>query len=512
MSSSFRRNVTRPSTSSRNDELSRSFSNESAPSKTSLFTSLERRGTKPWIGGLTLTSSGLRELDVILGGGQPLGTVILIEEDRWTQDLALAITRYWCAEAVVQEQILAPVATRESLHSVDLSQLDSCSNIRGMQQGMSSDDLEAFLRLLPKDLYLEKKKKEAGNTNITVSTSNMVRESISVIEEGDDFEEEGEAEGVTTNNTQEEMRKSDEGLTNAWQYKQSIQRERMGQANIISAQQKISNRNEKVFCHSYDLSGRMEDQHNPGWLDQNDKISILNASCTICPSLSCQQSRSCAILFYRNCLKHIHSELALHPSGVIRMLLANAPVPTVSIALPLLLSVIRSQSLPVVLLVTVRPWAGSISPIHHSVTNASFLSSLTSLRRSCDAVFTCEGFGAMTSKIPPEFSDLVGLFSIRKMALQSLGHFADSTTNRRPPANRYGMKRNRRKLQIRMLHLPPEDFSAGGSSVGSGVRSGAGRMTTGDAAKTGLRTALKPGLACASTGRSADPSAPSLEF
>jgi len=81
-------------------------SNEGIPSRqlslsrpvSSALTTLERKGTRPWVGGLTLTSSGLRELDAILGGGQPLGTVMLVEEDRWTQDLALALTRCWCAE------------------------------------------------------------------------------------------------------------------------------------------------------------------------------------------------------------------------------------------------------------------------------------------------------------------------------------------------------------------------------------------------------------------------------
>lgn len=62
------------------------------------FIGLERTGTKPWIGGLSLTSSGLRDFDALLGGGQPLGTAILIEEDRWTQDLASALARYWSAE------------------------------------------------------------------------------------------------------------------------------------------------------------------------------------------------------------------------------------------------------------------------------------------------------------------------------------------------------------------------------------------------------------------------------
>jgi catalase (peroxidase I) len=43
--------------------------------------------------------SKLLELGVaFFGGGQPLGTWILMEEDRWTQDLTLALVRYWAAE------------------------------------------------------------------------------------------------------------------------------------------------------------------------------------------------------------------------------------------------------------------------------------------------------------------------------------------------------------------------------------------------------------------------------
>lgn len=56
------------------------------------------KGTKPWTGGITLTSVGLRDLDAILGGGQSLGTTMLLEEDRWTRDLALCLIKYWCAE------------------------------------------------------------------------------------------------------------------------------------------------------------------------------------------------------------------------------------------------------------------------------------------------------------------------------------------------------------------------------------------------------------------------------
>jgi hypothetical protein len=102
MSSSFRR-ASKPRQNESNKGTSPSLfaGKPSSSSPSILSTVLERVGTKPSKGGLTLTSSGLRDLDAIIGGGQPLGTAILIEEDRWTQDLALALTRYWSAEVSV---------------------------------------------------------------------------------------------------------------------------------------------------------------------------------------------------------------------------------------------------------------------------------------------------------------------------------------------------------------------------------------------------------------------------
>lgn len=56
------------------------------------------KGTKPWTGGISLCSVGIKDLDSILGGGQPVGTCLLLEEDRWTRDSALSLVKYWCAE------------------------------------------------------------------------------------------------------------------------------------------------------------------------------------------------------------------------------------------------------------------------------------------------------------------------------------------------------------------------------------------------------------------------------
>jgi hypothetical protein len=68
-------------------------------SKAPLLNSL--RGVKPWTGGIYLTSVGVNDLDNLLGGGQPLGTCILLQEDRWTRDLASSLLKYWCAEVCI---------------------------------------------------------------------------------------------------------------------------------------------------------------------------------------------------------------------------------------------------------------------------------------------------------------------------------------------------------------------------------------------------------------------------
>lgn len=368
---------------------------------------------------------------------------------------------------------------------------------------MSRRGLQAFLEMLPRDQHLDKSKakSEALAKKIETAMSNATVPSLQgfdTIEEGEDFDEEEE----------ETVEGNDAGLTNAWQYKVSVQRERMG--NPIS--NKGSN-GSKIFCHSFDLAGKMSDQHDKNWIDEHEHIHFLDGTCSNCAQFTCQQSRSCAMTFFQSCLKQIGDMIVKHPNTVVRMLIMNAPVTMLAVALPLLLSHVRNSSLPVVFLITVRPWLRPLQP-STSFCNLSYSKALISLRRTCDADFTCEGFSAMTVPPPSEFSDLAGILTIRKVALQALSHFSDTTTNRRPPANRYGMKRDRRKTHIRMLHLPPEDFSAGGSSVGSGARSGAGKPKEENSQRSenSGKTALQPGMGCSSNQRPGSSSAPSLDF
>jgi hypothetical protein len=382
-----------------------------------------------------------------------------------------------------------------TLENIDTLQAETIN----FQQGMNKRSYEALLSALPRNLHLDKdRSKEESISKAIHDNESRQKEFIGfgTIEEGDDEDFEEEAD---------EAKGEDEGLTNAWQYKLSIQRERQG-APITK-----SSIETKVFCHSYDLSGRMEEQHPPGWFLTDGRTHFLDCSCQCCPKLSCQGTRSCANALYQKCVKHIQDILNLNPSTVVRLLVMNAPVKIVAMAFPLIQHFIRSNALPVVMMITVRPWLQTLSD--QKVGSISLKQAIITLRRNCDAVFTCEGFAAMSSPPPPEFSDLAGILTIRKIALQSLSHFADSTTNRRPPANRYGMKRDRRKMHIRMLHLPPEDFSAGGSSVGSGARSGAGRSSDNSVDNiSGNKTALQPGMGCAINLKSTSDAAKSLEF
>lgn len=370
---------------------------------------------------------------------------------------------------MAQGQTLSLVATQPDVKDISLDSIEATGTLS--PQGMSPISLLQFLQMIPLDQHFEKakSKNEAFQKKIDKAREHKSITSLSgfdtIQEDEEDYAEE-EAEDTV----------AEEGLTNAWQYKLSIQNKRMGPTVNQS-------KGQKVFCHSFDLGSSMMEQNHPHWPKDMDceYISILENTCG-------NEDRATAIAFFHNCVKDIEKKLKARPNTVIRMMIMNAPISIMAIAMPLLLSHVRNHSLPVVFLLSVRPWTIDVRTSSQG---------LISLKRTCDAVFTCEGFAAMVSPPPPEFSDLAGILTIKKIALQSLSHFSDTTTNRRPPANRYGMKRDRRKMHIRMLHLPPEDFSAGGSSVGSGARSGAGKVQEKDTSSSS-ETALTPGMGCAS--------------
>jgi len=76
---------------------------------------------------------------------------------------------------------------------------------------------------------------------------------------------------------------------------------------------------------------------------------------------------------------------------------------------------------------------------------------IAKIRLIADSVFTIESFAGRTHQIPYEFNELDGFLLIHK--LQQCGIMAPF----RPSGTRFGVKRNKNKLLLEPLHLPPEE-------------------------------------------------------
>jgi hypothetical protein len=238
-----------------------------------------------------------------------------------------------------------------------------------------------------------------------------------------------------------------------------------------------------VYCHSFDLSN--------GTLHEQFPDLMMNIHVFSCNGASSQKSQQRGICHFRKIVFELSRVLDTTPNRVIRLVLYRSHPSILCVSLPLLLAYIRNHHLPVVLLVIHQAW---------SIPSPQAVLDLVCVQRTCDVVLEIEGFASRREYPPPiEFRDLHGILHVRRMntvtgasghgnAVSSSfnsgsGHFADVTVTKRPIAYTYGLKRDRRKLNIQQLHIPPEEFAAKGGSVGSGgVRSGAGRASKATAA------------------------------
>ena len=167
----------------------------------------------------------------------------------------------------------------------------------------------------------------------------------------------------------------------------------------------------------------------------------------------------------------------------IRLVLYHMRLDLLVIALPLFLAYVRKKSLPVIILIYSSP--------------STDTKSWSRLSSTCDVLLSTEGFSSRKYyPPPPELRLLQGLLTISKLSTLTAatanggGFFGDLSISKRPAAFIYGFKRDRRKLHIQLLHIPPEEYAQGGGSVGSGVRSGAGKPSE----------KKKGGLGCSSNG------------
>lgn len=255
----------------------------------------------------------------------------------------------------------------------------------------------------------------------------------------------------------------DEGLTIAWQYRTSIQQERSGHVQHhpkLKPATVPAFRN--IYCHSYDLEHQLQDQ-----LDVSSSCHI-----PVIPAIGN------ATTLYRTLLKETTNKLE-QARKVTRLVLYHPDPTTLPSLLTFLLSYIRTHHLPVVILVVCRSW--TMSQIQ-----------LSAGRRVADMVFSVESFTSRMEYPPPnEFRLFQGLLHVHKISTAPItGQLVEHTAVKRLPSPIYGLKRDRRKLHVELLHIPPEDFATGGGSVSTGERAGAGRASGGCASSLGGHVSL----------------------
>jgi hypothetical protein len=105
------------------------------------------------------------------------------------------------------------------------------------------------------------------------------------------------------------------------------------------------------------------------------------------------------------------------------------------------------------------------------------------LRTICDTVLSVESFAGRAHTVPYEFKDFQGFLVLHK--IQQYGTVAPF----RPPGTRFGLKRDRRKLHIESLHLPPEEsraFSTTGGAAPAPAPTPAAVATAAAALSSGL--------------------------
>jgi hypothetical protein len=317
--------------------------------------------------------------------------------------------------------LIVPLLEEEEEKLVQNNRLDNSIADDTSGGGLQSTELEDLILNLPKNLHWEKYRKKKQQDHEVVGGVNAMDGSLDVLAEGDDEDDDEKDDNVHDED-------DDEGLVVAWQYKMSVQKERLATTATMTPHSMSStnsgNNHRTVFCHSYDLSGRIIDQTT---IDPSKHVVALPPS-SILPSHPIQSKTALGMDLFFNLVQLLKNQTVTsqqQQGKAIRLLLYHPTLEVMAVALPLLLSHIRKESLPVVIMICTRPSSEEVR-------------SWIQLSRSSDTVLRTEGFASRKHyPPPPEFKHLQGVLKVGK-------------TTKKPTeiaASIYGFKHDRRKLQ-----------------------------------------------------------------
>lgn len=222
--------------------------------------------------------------------------------------------------------------------------------------------------------------------------------------------------------------KSDDHLVVAWQYRKDVQQQLSGNLKPSTAV-----RNDTTFSHSYNLQQTLSK-------DYTDKARV----CTVEDKDGFQLFRA----LVQEVLSPIETQK--EKKQVTRLVLTSAiSVTALAVAIPLLMNYLQRHELPVVVFLSLDDVVGTDN--HQAMMR---------LKRCCDVVLTIESFvNRIHYPPPPEFQKLQALLHVSRIATYTGPHFGSFTVSKRPISDIYGLRRDRRKLHIQLLHIPPAESS-----------------------------------------------------
>ncbi|KAL9647467.1 hypothetical protein ABK040_006828 [Willaertia magna] len=381
-------------------------------------------GTKPSVhNGQLLVSSGLHDLDVIIGGGFPLGSLILIEEDKYSE-YCQHLIRYFLSEGISNKHTcFSNTFTPNSNYLFNYSKYLQENKEKRIKEEEEEEKKEE-----------EQKQKETSSNELTKKPTNSIMDRLN-------------------RKTQQQQQKKEEDVSSelkiAWRYKEYVeqqvklkqQRQAQSTVGLESSSQKSSSGNVvgTVMCHEYDLSKPIQEE-----LLKEHSDSIFNFK-----HINYDDLLKEIIKVINSCRNYYNTKSTgdILSKSVIRIGLQSIGSifykdnenKTELFKFLIQLKTLLRSSLSVCVC-TIPKNTIPKGMIHQ-------IEQLSDISLSMDS-FTGENLNVSEW----EFNEYSGLFHIKKLLkMNSL------TYNFIPDTLNYAFKLKKRKLYIERLHLPPEE-------------------------------------------------------
>jgi len=372
------------------------------------------RGSKPSVhNGQLLISSGLQELDEILGGGIAVGSVILLEEEIYTEHF-LALLKYFLVEGLANDHVIAVISADKSTGDI--------------------------VRKLPRNLMYEEALLQSTLEN---SKNDHVKDSDS-----------GEQSFAPK-----------ESMKIAWQYEKYLNAKSTPQVQLMPISESINRsgslKASKVqsFCHSYDLS-----RSERAEFMKEKTIEEINPM-----DLEISSGASSYKRVFRKLHNLIENGFKSNPTDQKESVIPNIlriGVHSLGSSLWSLSNQLGTETELFQFLHALRGLLRS-SLASCMITMPVHLMDSIMVKRVehlCDTVISCQSFDGIGRKISSAFAPFHGQLLVKKMPR------LNSLVSHLPETLSYVYKMSRRKFHIEILHLGPEESRSHSKSTVSKVK------------------------------------------